>query len=474
MKRFLINGGFFMKCSKIKVFVWSIVFFIAAGAAQGYSSSPRFIPENFSELAKHAEDSVVNIRTVKKSAPGRNFYSPGNDLFDEFFKRFYDGLPKREFEQKSLGSGFLIDTKGYIVTNNHVVADADEIKVKLKNGQEFDAKKIGADPNTDIALIKIEPDSKLSFLEFGDSDELKVGEWVVAIGSPFGLEQTVTAGIVSAKGRVIDAGPYDDFIQTDASINPGNSGGPLLDLKGRVVGINTAILANAQGIGFAIPSNMASAIIEQLKNNGEVVRGWLGVQIQDVDEGIAEYYGLKKPEGVLVAEVFEGNPAADAGIKAGDIIVEVGKSDIKNSRDLTREVAALKVGSKVDVTVVRDGKRKAFKVTIGKRGEDVFAASDAKDSKIPFGIQIAELDRATAERLNVKFGQGVVVANLDPEEGAYKAGLRRWDVILQINHKPVNSPDDYLKIIGSLKNNEEVSLFVKQYNRGFSVIKLQK
>jgi serine protease Do len=462
-----------MKNVNLRVFICCILFFVLFGALQAYSA-PRFIPENFSELAKHAENSVVNIRTVKKAVAGRNFYSPGNDLFDEFFKKFYEGLPQREYEQKSLGSGFLIDAEGFIVTNNHVVADADEIKVKLKTGEEYDAKKIGTDPNTDLALIKIESEKKLPFLEFGNSDELKVGEWVVAIGSPFGLEQTVTAGIVSAKGRVIDAGPYDDFIQTDASINPGNSGGPLLDLEGRVVGINTAILARAQGIGFAIPSNMASSIIEQLKNNGEVVRGWLGVQIQDVDEGIAEYYGLKKPEGVFVSEVFEGNPAADAGIKSGDIIVAVGNQKIKNSRDLTREVAGLKVGSKADVEVVRDGKKKVFEVRIGKRGDDLIASGQGQNSKIPFGIQIAELDRTTAERLNVKFGQGVVVANLDPEGKAYKAGMRQWDVILQINHRPVNSPGDYLEIINSVKDKEEVSFFVKQFNRGFSVIKLQK
>ncbi|MDY0362535.1 MAG: Do family serine endopeptidase [Desulforegulaceae bacterium] len=462
-----------MESFKLKAVLLLFVIFAGLSTVEVYSA-PRFIPENFSELAKYAEDSVVNIRTVKKTVSGRNFYSPGNDLFDEFFRKFYEGLPQKEYEQKSLGSGFLIDSNGFIVTNNHVVEDADEIKVKLKNGDEYDAKKIGTDPKTDLALIKIESDKKFPFLEFGNSDELKVGEWVVAIGSPFGLEQTVTAGIVSAKGRVIDAGPYDDFIQTDASINPGNSGGPLLDLEGRVVGINTAILARAQGIGFAIPSNMASSIIKQLKNNGEVVRGWLGVMIQDVDEGIAEYYGLKKAEGVFVSEVIEGNPAADAGIKAGDIITDIGKEKVRNSRELTREVASLKVGSKVSVTIVRDGNEKIYDVTIGKRGDDVAVSLQDQNSKIPFGIQIAELDRATAEKLNVKYGEGVVVANLDSEGKAFKAGMKVWDVILQINHKPVNSPDDYLKIINSVKEGKEVSFFIKQYNRGFSVIKLQK
>ncbi|MGM0418782.1 MAG: Do family serine endopeptidase [Thermodesulfobacteriota bacterium] len=459
---------------KVYVAVYSVLIVLFIISPLYSYKDTKFIPQNFSELAKHAEDAVVNIRTVKKGEASRQPFSQGNDLFDEFFKKFYEDLPQKRFEQKSLGSGFLIDSEGFIVTNNHVVEDAEEIKVKMKNGDEFEAEKIGTDPNTDLALIKISADKEFPYLEFGDSQKIAVGEWVVAIGSPFGLEQTVTAGIVSAKGRVIDAGPYDDFIQTDASINPGNSGGPLLNLEGEVIGVNTAILAQAQGIGFAIPSEMAENIIAQLQNNGEVVRGWLGVQIQAVDEGLAEYSGLDEAKGVYITEAFEGDPAEKSGIKSGDIIVEISGEKVDSPRELTGIVAGLKVGSKVEIKVVRNGKKKTFDVKIGKRGDEALAAKEKGESDIPFGIQIAELDKSTSKRLGVTYGKGVLVANLDSSGKAAKAGMRKWDVILQINHKSVNSPDDYLKIIENIKKGENVSFFVKQYNRGFSVIKLKK
>jgi serine protease Do len=455
-------------------FSFAITLIVSIVLFYGSANAVRFIPENFSELAKYAENSVVNIRTVKKASQ-KGFVNPGTgDPFDEFFRRFYEGMPRKDYDQKSLGSGFLIDSKGYIVTNNHVVQDADTITVKLKNGEEYEAKSIGTDPNTDLALIKIDAKKDLPHLSFGNSEKVNVGEWVVAIGSPFGLEQTVTAGIVSAKGRVIDAGPYDDFIQTDASINPGNSGGPLLNLKGEVVGINTAILANAQGIGFAIPSNMAENIIEQLKNNGEVVRGWLGVRIQNVDEGLAEYYDLDKPEGVLITDTFENNPAQVAGIKTGDVIISIDGKMIKDSRELTRVVAGLMVGTKVKVVAIRNGKRKVFDVVIGKRDGDLVSSSAQDENVIPFGIQIAELDKDTSKKLGVPYGQGVLVANLDPNGKASKEGFRKWDVILQINHKPVNSSSDYLKLIKAIKKGDKVSFFVKKYNRGFGVIKITK
>lgn len=438
------------------------------------ASAVRFIPENFSELAKYAEDSVVNIRTVKKNRK-KELINPGNgDPFEELFRRFYGGMPRKDYDQKSLGSGFLIDSKGYIVTNNHVVQDADTITVKLKNGEEYEAKSIGTDPNTDLALIKIDAKKDLTHLSFGNSKEVNVGEWVVAIGSPFGLEQTVTAGIVSAKGRVIDAGPYDDFIQTDASINPGNSGGPLLNLKGEVVGINTAILANAQGIGFAIPSNMAENIIEQLKNSGEVVRGWLGVRIQDVDQGLAEYYDLDEPEGVLITDTFANNPAENAGMKTGDVIISINGKMIKDSRELTRVVAGLRVGLEVKVVAIRSGKRKEFTVLIGKRDGDLASSSKHDKDVIPFGIKVVELDKEISKKLGVPYGQGVLVANLDPNGKALKQGFRKGDVILQINHRPISSPEGYTKLIKTIKKGEKVSFFVKKYNRGFGVIKLTK
>ncbi len=309
------------------------------------------VPESFSQLAEMASPAVVNIRTVKTIKGGgpvfRNFRRNPHgedDPFKDFFEKFFGEDTQREFKQPSLGSGFIIDKNGFVVTNNHVIQDADQIKIKLGGDTEYDAEVVGRDANTDLALLKIKTGKDLPFLKLGDSDELKIGQWVVAIGSPFGLERTVTAGIVSAKGRVIGSGPYDNFIQTDASINPGNSGGPLINMQGEVVGINTAIIAAGHGIGFAIPINLSKKIIAQLKSEGEVTRGWLGVAIQDLTGEMAEYYGLKDRKGVLVADVFKGDPADEAGIQSKDIILTVNDQKIETSRQLTAMIADLKVG----------------------------------------------------------------------------------------------------------------------------------
>jgi serine protease Do len=285
----------------------------------------------------------------------------------EFFEKFFGQQPNRNFKQRSLGSGFIIDKEGYVVTNNHVIENADEIQVILKDEKVYEAEIIGRDANTDIALIKIQSDDNFAVLEIGDSDALKVGQWVVAIGNPFGLENTVTAGIVSAKGRIVESGPYDDFIQTDASINPGNSGGPLLNMDGEVVGINTMILAGGHGIGFAIPVNLAKNIVSQLKESGEVARGWLGVSIQDVPNDLAEYFDIEDHRGALVADVVPGDPADMAGIRPKDIIVEVNGQTVEDSRELLRLVAGLDVGETVEVKARRNGKLKNFKVKVARR-----------------------------------------------------------------------------------------------------------
>ena len=266
---------------------------------------------------------------------------------DDFFDRFFGDIPQREFKQRSLGSGFIISADGYIITNNHVVEQADKIIVKLSDGKEYEAKVIGKDAKTDIALIKIKATDSLPVAETGDSDKLRVGDWVVAIGNPFGLEQTVTAGIVSAKGRVIGAGPYDNFIQTDASINPGNSGGPLFNMEGKVVGINTAIVAQGQGIGFAIPISMAKSILPDLKSTGKVTRGWLGVSVQDITEDIAKSMKLKDRNGALIADVFTGDPADKAGLKAGDVVTEINGKKIKDTHELLMLIAGFRVGETV-------------------------------------------------------------------------------------------------------------------------------
>ncbi|MGE5843925.1 MAG: trypsin-like peptidase domain-containing protein, partial [Syntrophaceae bacterium] len=288
-------------------------------------------PGSLADLVEKLSPAVVNISTTKVvKMDGKR--SPHGEIFpfdrffggeEEFYKRFFGDNPEKEFRQRSLGSGFIISKDGYIFTNNHVIEKADKIKVRLSTGKEYDATVKGRDPRTDLALIKITPDNSLPTVNLGDSDRLRVGDWVMAIGNPFGLDHTVTAGIVSAKGRVIGAGPYDNFIQTDASINPGNSGGPLFNMAGEVVGINTAIVAQGQGIGFAIPVNMAKEILEDLKAKGKVTRGWLGVSVQDITEDLAKSLKLQDRNGALVTEVFEGDPADKAGIKQGDIIIEV-------------------------------------------------------------------------------------------------------------------------------------------------------
>ncbi|MBW2014187.1 MAG: Do family serine endopeptidase, partial [Deltaproteobacteria bacterium] len=351
-------------------------------------------PESFNKLAENASPAVVNIRTVKIiKGGGRVFrhFKKGpfgeDDPFHDFFDRFFGEERPHDFKQRSLGSGFIISKDGYIVTNNHVVENAEKIEVILKDEKEFDAEIIGRDANTDLALIKIKTDRDLPVLLFGDSDALKIGQWVVAIGNPFGLEHTVTAGIVSAKGRVIGSGPYDDFIQTDASINPGNSGGPLINMQGKVVGINTAIIAGGSGIGFAIPINLVKNIVDQLKSSGEVTRGWLGVGIQDISKQVAEYYGIKSRKGVLVTEVFPDDPADIAGIKPQDIILSINGKEVGTAREITSMIADTGVGETVKIKVLRNGKTRTFKVKIAKREETrISARSTRKEKQEDLGI----------------------------------------------------------------------------------------
>ncbi|MCP4111062.1 MAG: DegQ family serine endoprotease [Desulfobacteraceae bacterium] len=448
------------------------------------AKSARMIPESFSGLAEMVSPAVVNIRTVKTIKGGgyvfRHFYKGpfgDNDPFKDFFDKFFREDQQKDYKQRSLGSGFIIEKDGYIVTNNHVIEDADKIRVKLNNGDEYDAEIVGRDPNTDLALIKIKSDKNLPFIELGNSDNLKVGEWVVAIGSPFGLEHTVTAGIVSAKGRVIGSGPYDDFIQTDASINPGNSGGPLINMDAEVVGINTAIIASGQGIGFAVPIDLAKGIISQLKKHGEVTRGWLGVAIQDLTGEIAEYYGVEGKEGALVTEVFEGDPAGEAGIEPKDIIVEVNGKKIETTRDLTRIIAEIGVGDKAEVKVLRDGKEKTFKVKIAKREDaKLYSRGSQKESaEDELGISVSTLTPETARRFNIKETEkGVVVASVKQGSKAEEAGVMMGDIIKEVNHKTVKTVDDFTGAIGSVKTGEPVQLFVRRLNAGFIVLKLVK
>ena len=432
------------------------------------------MPVSFADLVEKLTPVVVNISTttIVKSRQGNPFGSdmPLPRFFggDEFFKRFFENAPEREFKQRSLGSGFIISSDGYIFTNNHVIEKADKIRVKLATGKEYDAEVKGKDPTTDIALIKIKPDSSLPFVTFGDSDTLRIGEWVFAIGNPFGLEHTVTAGIISAKGRVIGSGPYDNFIQTDASINPGNSGGPLFNLDGAVIGINSAIVAQAHGIGFAIPINTAKEILADLKSKGSVTRGWLGISIQDITEGIAENLKIKDIKGAIVGYVFEGDPADKAGIKTGDIITEISGKKIQDAHELTRIVAALRVGEKVNVKVVRDGQEKVFQVTIGERKGEKEIVLKGEIGEY-YGMTVQEITPEIARHFGLADQAGVIITQVKEGSPADDAELRIQDIILQINKTRIHSMKDFLKATKKESPEGTILLLIKREEMTFFV-----
>jgi len=440
-------------------------------AAGNAAQVPIMIPGNFTELAENVKTGVVNIQTVKTIRGGgrvfRHFFGNpfgGQNPFEDFFGPGPGPDSPEGFDQKSLGSGFVIDTEGYIVTNNHVIDGADEIKVKLANGKEFSAKVTGRDPKTDLALIKIDGAPGLQPLRMGDSDALKVGSWVVAIGSPFGLEQTVTAGIVSAKGRIIGSGPYDNFIQTDASINPGNSGGPLINMKGEVVGINTAIVASGQGIGFAIPANMAKHVLPQLKQKGKVTRGWLGVGIQEVPPELAKTLGLQDRKGALVSEVFQGGPADKAGIERGDVIVEFDGKEIPESKDLPGLVAATQIGKKVIVKVARSGKLVSKEIAIGEMEEKTPQVAGKSAGK-RVGLAIQDLTPDMARSLGLKDTTGVVVTEVEPGSSAAGSGIKRGDVIREVNRQPVQNSRDFMEKVEKAKDGGNVLFLLQRGGR---------
>jgi serine protease Do len=425
---------------------------------------------SFVDIVKKGKPAVVNISTTKivKNGTSRSHpfgeQDPFRDFFgDDFFDRFFNQPPSGEYKAQSLGSGFVIDRDGYILTNNHVVENADEIIVRFSNEKEYEAKVVGRDPKTDVALIKIEDSNKLPVVDLGDSDSLQVGEWVIAIGNPFGVGQTVTAGIVSAKGREIGAGPYDNFIQTDASINPGNSGGPLFNVKGEVVGINTAIYSPSGGnvgIGFAIPVNIVKNMLAQLKDEGTVTRGWLGVMIQPITKELAEAFGLDSEDGALVADVVEDSPADEAGIKKGDVITHFDGKKIGKMRDLTSIVASTPVGSKVRVGVVRGGKKKQLNVKIEKLEEDKASVEDAGSGEALFGMSVQEITPELARRLDLEVASGVLVSNVERGSVADEGGLRRGDIIMEINMKRVNDMADYRRATKGIDKGDAVLFLI--------------
>ncbi len=452
--------------------------------AYASNSNPTMIGKNsIVEIAKKQNPAVASITVKSKTERvrknfGSNHRSPNpfgqfQDPFGNFpdrFRDFFGQMPKGSPAPRGgSGSGFVIDAEGHIFTNHHVIANAGEIKVTLDDTKEYDAILIGSDPKTDIALIKIvQKDGEnetFPYLNFGDSDKLQVGEWVVAIGNPFGLSHTVTTGVVSAKGRNIGAGPYDEFIQTDASINPGNSGGPLLNLNGEVIGVNTAIISGGSGgnvgIGFATPINVAKKILPELKEHGSVTRGWLGVMIQKITPELAKSFDLEEAKGALVGNVTPNSPASKGGIQRGDVIVKFDDNEIGSVDVLPKIVAETKPGESVRVELIRDGKRKNLEVSIAAL-EDNTPRVKRTSFGDDLGIQAQDITPELAQSFGLESSEGVLVSGVTSGEPASNAGLKRGDVIVEVNRQPVRNVTEYQKNISKTQNGSTVLLLVKR------------
>lgn len=414
---------------------------------------------SFADVVERASPAVVNISVTKTLRPaagpasGPMPFGRGGPL-DEFFGRFFEmpDVPSPPRRSEGEGSGFIIDPEGYVVTNHHVVRGADEVVVTLSDGTQLDAEVVGEDPQMDLALLQLDAGERLPYVQFADSDDVRVGEWVLTIGNPFGLGGSVSAGIVSARGRDIRSGPYDDYLQIDAPINRGNSGGPVFNAGGDVIGVSTAIFSpngGSVGIGFAIPSNRAAAVIQQLRENGTVERGWLGVQLQRLDQAVAESLGLDSAQGALIADVVPGGPADGAGLESGDVVTRFDGRSIGSVRDLTFAVAEAAPGRRVDVTVLRGGESRTLAVELGTRSEGAAAAPRGsgggwdRGGEAPLGLRLAPLTERERARLEVPAGvEGVLVAGVRPGSPAAERGLRAGDVVVSVNRRPVASPGE--------------------------------
>ncbi|MBG0791572.1 MAG: Do family serine endopeptidase [Desulfovibrionaceae bacterium] len=468
---------------KAKILTLAFAFLMVAPLAARAGSLPVF-----TDLAAKAGKAVAFISTEKtaKSGPGQQFRQqvpPGHPFYDFFkqFDQFFGQQGQQPRIQRGQGSGFIISSDGLIVTNNHVIDGADKVTVKFQDDKkEYAAKVVGADRETDLAVIRIKADHPLPTLKFGNSDELQVGEWVIAIGNPYGLDNTVTAGIISAKHRIIGAGPFDNFLQTDASINPGNSGGPLLNMDGEVIGINTAINAAAENIGFAIPSSQAAKIIDQLKEGKSPQRGWLGVTIQRVSETQAKALGLAEPTGALVASVGKGHPAEKGGVKQGDVILEVNGMKVEDNNDLLKKIAGLAPGDKANLVLWRNGKKVRKTVTLGTRGEKTMASmvpgsQDRGAVDTVLGMELAAVTDKEAQALGLDKAYGLLVIAVDQATPAGEEGIRQGDVVVQANQQDVNTVDDLKRVIERDKKRGAVMLLIKrQGQNSFVALPLDK
>jgi serine protease Do len=421
-----------------------------AGSAAAPAVSPvqvRLDSGTFAKLAEAVKPAVVNVNTERRGS-GR---SPLEEFYgEEFFKRFFGDVPER-MPRRGLGSGVIIDPSGLTLTNAHVVDGASQVEVTMLDGAKHKAKVVGVDKRTDLAVLRLQADGKtLPFLRLGDSSEVQVGDWVLAVGSPFGLQATVTSGIVSAKARQIGAGPYDDFLQTDAAINPGNSGGPLVNMRGEVIGINTAIVRGGSGIGFAIPANMAKRISTQLVEDGKVTRGWLGVVLQPLTPELAASFGAEGKKGVLISEVTPDSPAAKAGLKSGDILLEVDGRKVDNPGDVARAVGLTSPGTTTKLTLWRDKASKRVDVVLGEM------PGERQASRL--GFEVRPLTPELARELDRRSTQGVVVTSVEDGSAADEAGIRRGDVIVEVNRQPVKSLADFERATRDMKKGERLTV----------------
>lgn len=470
------------KISSILAIVGLAVFTITAVPVLGAGA-----PESFADLAEENLDAVVNVSTTQiidaNDRQGRENVPPG---FRDFFDDFFEENPEDEDEEDplpqqralSLGSGFIISPDGYVVTNNHVISEADEISVRLTDGNEYDAVLVGRDPLSDVALLKIEADHDLPFVEFGDSDAIRVGEWVMTIGNPFGLGGTVTVGIVSARNRDINNGPYDDFIQTDASINRGNSGGPMFDMEGKVIGVNTMIFSPTGtniGIGFAIPSNQVKQVVGQLKEFGKTRRGWMGVNIQAINDDVAESLGLDSTNGAIISSVVPGGPSDNAGIIPGDIILEFNGHVVEDMRDLPLIVADTPIGIDVEVLILRDGEEQTFTLTTGElaNAEEEEEPEEAPESQPApegdkfLGMLLKSLEQSDREQLEIPEDiEGVLIETLSRRSEAATRGIRPGDVIVQVNLRDVGTVRDVEEAVTAARRLDRSTVLFRIYREG--------
>jgi len=454
-----------------KGFLLSLMILILVFPAYSLNAAERTTEKDwrkgFVEVAKKVKPSVVAIRSERTvtvgPGAGEDFFK--GTPFEDFFKEH--GGPPSKRKQMGEGSGVIVDAQGNILTNNHVVAGAEKISIHLFDGRELKGTVRGTDPRTDLAVVHVEA-ADLPIAMLGDSDKLQVGEWAIAVGSPFGLEETVTVGVISAKGRSgLGTGNYEDFIQTDASINPGNSGGPLVNIDGDVIGINAMIIQPGQGIGFAIPINLAKTIMVELIKSGKVIRPWVGIGLQDITSDLMKFFNLKEKAGALISQVYAGSPAETVGLKVGDVVIEVDRVKVTNSQDVVREVLKKKVGQQVGFVVLREGKRTEISVTTAQMPEKTGEPGPAQPAREWFGLRVSNVTPDLAKQLGLKKTEGVVIVGVEPSSIAQRSGLRAGDVISEVNRQKVSSENDYRSVMEKSKPDQGVLFLIDRAGSTF-------